>query len=138
MPVTAEDIRIIEDSLPLVRERLEPASEQFYENLFTIAPELRALFRPDLVGQGMRFLTTLVTIADLLGDPEALEKEISELGRAHARVGVRPQHFKPLGAALVVTLGETLAPDFSPEMARAWHNAFDDIADRMIALGAFA
>ncbi|MER2507468.1 globin domain-containing protein [Amaricoccus sp.] len=138
MPVTAEDIRIIKDSLPLVGPRIRPASEQFYENLFSIAPELRPLFRADLAGQGMRFFSTLATICDLLDEPGALTDEIADLARAHAGVGVRPEHFKALGAALVVTLGETLAPDFTCEMARAWHNAFDEIADRMIAIGAFA
>ncbi len=138
MPVTAEDLRIIKNSLPMVRARLEPASEQFYDNLFSIAPELRSLFRADLAGQGMRFFSTLATIGDLLDAPEALADEIADLARAHAGVGVRPEHFKPVGAALIVTLGETLAPDFTREMAEAWHNAFDAIADRMIAIGAFA
>ena len=34
------------ESLPLVRERLLPASTSFYDNLFAVAPELRACSGP--------------------------------------------------------------------------------------------
>ena len=39
-----------------IRERLVPASMDFYDNLFALAPELRALFRSDIASQGMRFM----------------------------------------------------------------------------------
>ena len=80
----------------------------FYENLFAIAPGMRALFRPDLATQGMRFMSTLATIADLIDAPESLGPELDDLARAHARVGVQAWHFEPMGAALLVTFGETL------------------------------
>lgn len=135
MSVSDEDIRMIEASLPLVRAHFEPASEQFYETLFAMAPELRALFRSDLAGQGMRFLMTLATIAELIDEPEALDAEVAVLAKAHARIGVKPEDFVPMEAALMVTLGETLGTDFTPAMQRAWRHAFDVIAERMLAAG---
>ena len=54
-------------SLPLIREHLTPASTGFYDNLYAVAPELRGLFRGDMENQGMRFMSTLATIADMLG-----------------------------------------------------------------------
>ena len=69
MAVDQADIRLVRDSLPRIRERLVPASMTFYDNLFAIEPELRALFRVDLASQGMRFMSTLATIADVLGMP---------------------------------------------------------------------
>ena len=69
LPISEAEIRLVRESLPMVRERLVPASEMFYENLFAVEPELRALFRPDLQSQGMRFMSTLGTIADLLDSP---------------------------------------------------------------------
>ena len=72
LPISEAEIRLVRDSLPMVRERLVPASEMFYENLFAVEPELRALFRPDLQSQGMRFMSTLATIADLLDAPAEL------------------------------------------------------------------
>ena len=121
----------------MVRERLAPASEMFYENLFTVEPELRALFRPDLQSQGMRFMSTLATIADLLEAPAELGSEIAHLATAHAGVGVRAAHFAPMGIALMVTLAETLGEDYTPDLQAAWHAAYDHFAALMIARGGF-
>ena len=138
MAIDAAQIRLVRESLPLVRERLVPASLDFYENLFAVAPELRPLFRTDLASQGMRFMSTLATISDLLDAPEELEEEAGELALAHAGVGVRAAHFAPMGIALMVTLAETLGDAFTPELQAAWHAAYDHFAARMIERGGFA
>jgi len=109
----------------------------FYENMFAIEPELRALFRTDLASQGMRFMSTLATIADLLGDPVALGPEVDDLANAHARIGVRAAHFTPMGMALMVTLAETLREEFTPRLQEAWHAAYDYFAAEMIRRGNF-
>jgi nitric oxide dioxygenase len=138
MAVDQADIRLVRDSLPRIRERLVPASMTFYDNLFAIEPELRALFRVDLASQGMRFMSTLATIADVLGDAEALDTELTHLAKAHAMVGVRAAHFAPMGAALMVTLAETLGAEFTPRLQEAWHSAYDYFAGEMITRGGFA
>jgi hemoglobin-like flavoprotein len=136
MAVSPEQIAVITRSLPRVRERLAPASAVFYDKLFAIAPELRGLFRGDMDTQGMRFMSTLATIADMLEDPEALGSELDDLATAHARVGVRPEYFAPMGEALIATLGETLGPDFTAGERAAWRAAYDHFAAEMIARGA--
>jgi nitric oxide dioxygenase len=137
MPVSAEDIVMIDNSLPKIREKLEPASMTFYENLFSIAPDMRSLFRGDMQTQGMRFLSTLATIADVLDEPEELSAELDELAKAHHRIGVRKEHFAPMGSALMVTLGETLGADFTPRIQEAWRAAYDHVAEEMIRRGQF-
>jgi hemoglobin-like flavoprotein len=134
MALSNEDIWLVQDSLPLVTEHFEPASEVFYENLFAIAPELRSMFRDDLAGQGMRFMTTLSTIAAVLDNPEARAAQIGALAKGHAQLGIEPAHFAPMGSALLVTLGETLGPAFTPQLQQAWREAYDTIAAEMIAL----
>lgn len=129
--------RLIRESLTLVRERLQPASDAFYNNLFALAPELRDLFRPDLGGQGMRFMTTLVTIAELIDAPEALDREVTALARAHRGIGVRAAHFVPIGSALMVTLGEALGCGFTCELQEAWRSAYERFATMMIERGGF-
>jgi hemoglobin-like flavoprotein len=135
MAVNDADILLVRESLPKIRERLLPASRGFYENMFAIDPELRVLFRTDLASQGMRFMSTLATIADLLGDPQALGPELDELAKAHAGLGVRAAHFAPMGMALMVTLAETLREEFNPRLQSAWHAAYDYFAAEMIRRG---
>jgi hemoglobin-like flavoprotein len=66
--VSERPVVVIRASLPAIRRHLASASDRFYVNLFTLAPELRALFPPDMAEQGMRFMSTLVLMANLLQD----------------------------------------------------------------------
>jgi hemoglobin-like flavoprotein len=131
------DTGLIRASLAMVRQHLDQASEAFYVNLFAIAPELRALFSPDMAGQGMRFMSTLVTMANLLDDSKGLAAGVDRLVAVHGRAGVRAAHFKAMGHALLVTLGEAMRPAFTRDLQRAWRAAYDHIAAEMIRRAAF-
>ncbi len=133
----AAQIRLVQESLPSIREHRAPASTNFYDNLFALAPQMKGMFRSDITGQGMRFMTTLATIADLLDEPEELSDEIDELAKAHAGLGVSAADFTPMGAALIATLGETLGDEFTPELEAAWKAAYERFAELMIAKGGF-
>ncbi len=133
MAPTPTQIKLLKDSVPVIRERFEPASLDFYTNLFSIAPETRPLFREDLAGQGMKYMSTLLTLVDLLDDPEAFDAELDELAQSHATVGVRPEHYAPMGSALLVTLGESLGREFTEELRDAWRSGYEHVAAEMQA-----
>ncbi len=137
MRLDAEQVRLVQETLPLLENTLADASARFYVNLFAIRPEMRALFRDDLESQGMRFLTAMRAIAEGLDDPDGLEARFAGLARGHASVGVRAQHFEPMGDALMVTLGETLGAAFTEERRAAWRAAYTVVADEMIRRGGF-
>jgi nitric oxide dioxygenase len=137
LAVSGADIAVIRASLPAIRRHLDQASEAFYVNLFALAPELRALFPPDMADQGMRFMSTLVTMANLLDDPPAFAAGVDRLARLHVRAGVRAAHFAPMGFALLITLGEAMGPEFTCELQQAWRGAYDEIAEEMIRRGPF-
>ena len=133
-----KNIKLVQESLPLIRENFASASASFYDNLFSLRPDMRDLFRDDLEGQGMRFLKAMGTIAELLDNPDALDSGFSQLALSHAQLGVRAEHFEPMGSALLVTLGEAMGADFSDELQKAWRAAFDTVASEMIERGGFS
>lgn len=131
--VSAEDIRVLRECLPLVFERIRPMSDRFFGNLFVLQPELRGFFQAHLGSGGMRFVGTLTTIVALIDDEETLDRAAAAMARTHDVYGVRPEHFPPLGHALMVTLGETLGTEFTSRRREAWRAAYDLLAERMIA-----
>lgn len=131
MAPTKTQISLLKESIPTIREHFAPASLDFYENLFSIAPETRPLFREDLAGQGMKYMTTLLTLVDLLDDPAAFDAELDDLARSHATVGVRAEYYAPMGSALLVTLGESLGREFTEELRLAWRAAYEHVAAEM-------
>ena len=108
MSLTHEQIAQLQHSLTRVSEQMPPGDTRFYDRLFRQTPEMRAMFRDDIAGQGMKFMSTLGTILDVLIVPAAFERDVLELGRNHAAMGVEARHFAPLGDALFDTFHDSL------------------------------
>lgn len=132
MKLSEREIALLRDSFHALRQEEQAASERFYRRLFEVAPEVRPLFRADMSEQGMKFMSTLGVILDRLDDPAALEPYLDNLARGHAAYGVKPEHFAPMGQALIDTMRETLGADFPAGADAAWRKAYDELAHEMI------
>ena len=135
MALDQQEIRLVRESFEDLRPELEDASVAFYERFFARAPELRGLFRTDIEDQGMRFMSAVGTILDSLDRPAEAGTTVERLGEGHAALGVRPEHFAPMRAALIDTFRQTLGSRFTEAHAAAWGKAFDEIAAGMVAAG---
>ena len=134
-------MRLSEDEIAIVRQSFRDAMVlrerfqlDFYEAFFHRAPDAREMFRQDLGGQGMRFMTTMQVIVNNL-DTEDLPGKLADLGHAHAALGVHVRYFEPMREALVETLARTLGDAWREEIGDAWRKAFDEMAQAMIAAG---
>lgn len=132
------DIALVQHSLAILRRDLPPGDTRFYDRLFRRNPEMRPMFRDDIAGQGMRFVTTLGLITDALTAPAVFDREITRLAEGHAAIGVSARQFAPMGDALLDTFHDVLGPRFTPETRAAWERAFALIAAEMIARGDIA
>ena len=136
MSLTERQMALVRTSFQALRDDQQPRFTEFYEALFRHAPELRPMFREeDLGGQGMRFMTTLSVIVDNLHHPEALEERYADLGRGHRALGVKAEHFEPMGKALIDTLAASLGPKFNDETREAWEVAYAEVAGAIIGKG---
>ncbi|MBK0329166.1 globin [Rhodobacteraceae bacterium F11138] len=136
MTLTSTEHQMVRDSLNRLRDEFDTRSLYFYEALFRREPVLRDLFREDLAGQGMKFMTTLAVILEKLNDEDADAAQYTGLGRQHASLGVKAADFAPMGEALIETLRAGLGADFTPELELAWHKAYAQVAAAMIRRGA--
>lgn len=136
MPLTQSDIQLVRDSLATASTaELFSGSTLFYDRLFAREPDLKAMFRDDLEGQGMRFMSTLRTIVGALDVPGGLDQAMVELAATHRLMGVRKEMFATMQEALVETFSALLGDAFTPKLETAWRNAYGEIADAMIAAG---
>ena len=135
MAITDLQVRLVRESFERLRPDFELQSVNFYSALFRRAPELRSMFREDLAGQGMRFMTTLDAIVQRLDDDIEVASQYRELGRTHRSLGVHASHFEPMGEALVETLANALGDAFDADMEAAWRAAYATVAENMIRRG---
>ena len=56
----------------------------------------------------------------------------AKLARRHVAYGVRPEHYQPVGAALLWTLEQGLGDQFTEETRAAWTHAYGTLAEVMI------
>lgn len=104
----------------------------FYENLFEIAPQTRALFPQKIDDQGRKLVETLSWIVDHLDQDAALHEAATALALRHLNYGVDERHYTPVGAALVATLQVGLGDAFSAADQEAWERVYGQLSKKMI------
>lgn len=133
--MTDDELKQLQFSYRKLNDTAGKSPAYFYDALFHHAPELRQLFREDLEGQGMKFMTTLGVILARLNDEDAVSPQFRELGTTHASLGIVTGHFAPMEEALIDTLRHALGAEMSLELEALWRQAFKEIAEKMIERG---
>ncbi|HZB41887.1 MAG TPA: globin family protein [Ilumatobacter sp.] len=130
--ITPEQIVLVQSSFADVLPIADVAGMLFYERIFTLAPEARALFGDDIALQASRTMAAVKTAVDGLEDIEQVAPFLVRLGARHVRYGVVPAHFDLVGEAFLWTLEQGLGEAFTPEVNEAWVAAFGVIARAML------
>ena len=135
MALSEQQLALIRTSFKTLRDDPQPRSIEFYEALFRHAPNLRGMFREDLAGQGMRFMSTLSAIVDNLHSPGAMAERYADLGVGHRALGVTAADFAPMGQALMDTLAAQLGARFTEDTRAAWETAYAAFSQEIIDRG---
>lgn len=127
------DVRLLRDSLETALTD-EAFGQRFYEHLFHAHPEVRPMFTRNSAGAQQKMLAQkLCAIVDSLEDPAAFAAEAASIASTHKTYGVRPEMYAWVGAALVTTLREASKSEWSPEIERAWGEAYEVLAKTVIS-----
>ncbi len=127
----AMGVRLIRESYAQVAPRAEEATRFFYAMLFAIAPATRELFAANMEVQRSRFWRALVHIVQNVDRPDELVPFLDQLGRDHRKFGVLAQHYDAMGTALVTALKQYAGPTWTPQVEKAWRDAYGLIARTM-------
>jgi len=130
--MTPQQIALVQTSFAKVVPIAATAADLFYDHLFETAPDVRSMFPDDLSEQKKKLMTMLGTVVGSLTRLDTLLPAVSALGGRHAGYGVRPDHFPPVGAALLWTLKQGLGEAFTPEVEEVWATAYGVLSQVMI------
>lgn len=108
-------------------------TETFYQRLFEIAPNVRALFPQDMTVQREKLAGTLAFVVKNLANTDHLQIAVAGLSRRHRGYGTKAAHFAPVGEALLYALDAGGPEPMSDAERDAWSAAYDMIAAAMIA-----
>jgi len=107
-------------------------AELFYGRLFSVDPELKKLFRDDMIEQGRNLTAMLSVAAANVGKPERITLALRQLGQRHRAYGVKREHFAKVEDALLFALEHALIDVFTPEVKAAWQAAYALVSGTML------
>ena len=131
--MTPQQVNQIRASFRKLAPIADRAAALFYARLFEMAPETRAMFRGDMDTQGRKLMAAIATVVNSLGDLDAIVPVARDLAKRHVAYGVMPEHYGLVGSALLWTLEQGLADEFTPGLRAAWEEAYSALSAAMIA-----
>lgn len=116
--MTPEQVNIVRLTFAQAMDRKLEVGKMFYERLFAIAPDTRAMFGSDIEAQSRKLMDTLALAIGSLRDTPALVGMLERLAERHISYGVRDEHYTKVGEALLWTLQKAFGDAFTPRGAR--------------------
>jgi NAD(P)H-flavin reductase/hemoglobin-like flavoprotein len=126
-------VELIRSSFALVEPHMDDLGRYFYGTLFQIAPQTRDLFPVNMEVQRSRLLRALVHVVQMVDQPDDLTPFLEQLGRDHRKFGVLAQHYDAVGASLLGTISHHSGSSWTPEVQKAWSEAYAIVANAMIS-----
>ncbi|MEE2031332.1 FAD-binding oxidoreductase [Rhodococcus chondri] len=104
----------------------------FYTTLWAEAAGTRDLFPAGMEGMRHRFTTAVGWVINRLTDVDAVEAFLGQLARDHRKYGVRPDHFRAAGHALLVAVREcTPLILWTAALERTWSRVIGRLVEAM-------
>lgn len=129
--MTPHQIELVQTSFKAVESNADKAADLFYERLFSVSPDLRAMFPADMTAQKEKLIDTLKAAVDHLHRLNVVMPDVQEMGSRHKGYGVTVPQYALVGGALLWTLEQALGPEFTPEMRAAWTEVYTTLATVM-------
>ena len=131
--MTKEQILLVKKTWNIFRE-IDPilVGDVFYSKLFFDMPYLEKLFHTPKKEQSKKLIEMLSVIVGRLDNLEELTEEIKQLAIRHVQYGVKEQHYKAVGTALLWTLQQGLGNDWDEKVKEAWASCFNILSATMI------
>jgi hemoglobin-like flavoprotein len=131
--MTPEQVKLVQESFAKVAPISDVAASMFYGRLFEIAPDVKPMFPADMTDQRKKLMATLAVVVNGLSQLDTVLPAASALAKKHVGYGVKPEHYMPVGAALLWTLEKGLGAAWTPPIAEAWTSAYTTLSGFMIS-----
>jgi len=131
--MTQDQVKLVQQSFAKVAPISETAAVLFYDRLFEVAPQVRAMFPADMTEQRKKLMAMLVAVVNGLANLDSILPAASALAKRHVAYGARAEHYPVVGSALLWTLEKGLGEAWTPELADAWTAAYGTLSGFMIS-----
>ncbi|KAL1900156.1 hypothetical protein Sste5346_002466 [Sporothrix stenoceras] len=135
MALTYKQSRLVQDTLPALREHGEQIASMFYATMLTEHPELKNHFNTvnQANGRQPRALTSIIiAFAANISHTSELIPKLERVCHKHCSLGIQPDQYAIVGEYLIKAFKAVLGPSMTPEVQAAWMDAYCVLARMMI------
>lgn len=138
--MTKENFELVKKSWTTISKiDFEIVGGTFYIRLFEIAPALRPMFKTaTMAEQSVKLGCMLSYVIAKFESMDELLIEVKALAQRHTRYGVKEDHYKAVGEALLWTLEQGLGEYWNEELDIAWKDFYDTLSAEMISAQAYS
>ncbi len=130
--MTPDQVSLVQRSFSKVVPIADQAAVLFYDRLFDIAPQVKAMFPADMTEQRKKLMATLAVVVNGLSNLESILPAASALAQRHVAYGAKAEHYPVVGSALLWTLEKGLGEEWTADIASAWTAAYTTLSGFMI------
>ena len=125
---------LIRNSFAALEPQAEELTQAFYERLFDKFPQVIPLFeKTDISQQSRKLLAALTLVVNNVDKPAVLERALASMGEKHQGYGALPEHYPAVAETLLEVMAEFAGDLWTEEVAQAWNDAINMVAEKMIA-----
>lgn len=132
MSLSESSIAIVKSTAPILQEKGQEITDRMYEVLFERYPETKALFSDAPDNQSFKLASAVTAYAANIDKLENLTGAVEKMVAAHVRTGVKAEHYPMVADAILTAFGDVLGDAVTPEIAEAWTEAYNFLADLLI------
>jgi hemoglobin-like flavoprotein len=130
--MTPEQVTLVQQSFGKVAPIADQAAVMFYDRLFAVAPQVKAMFPADMTEQRKKLMATLAVVVNGLSNLESILPAAAALAQRHVAYGAKAEHYPVVGSTLLWTLEKGLGDGWTPDIASAWTAAYGTLSGFMI------
>jgi len=124
---------IIKATAPVLKEHGEAITKEMYKIMFNNHPEVQVLFKDSEPDQHKKLAKAVYAYAVNIDQLDKLGKGIETIVNAHIKTNVKPEHYPIVGASLLEAIKNILGDAATDEIINAWAEAYQFLADVLIA-----
>ena len=131
--MTKQQIKLVKTSWSHFRNiNPDVVADAFYSKLFLDHPHLQKMFPKDMKEQYKKVVYIFNIVVARLDRFDELTADVVAVGGRHKGYGVKVEHYKMVGDALLWTLENGLGSDWNEEVGEAWSTCYTILSDTMI------
>ncbi|KAL6900115.1 globin-like protein [Trichoderma evansii] len=135
MSLTAQQVKLVRETIPALTEHGELIASTFYGNMLRAHPELNDYFNTVNMANGRQpraLIAIILSFANNITQITELVPKMERMCQKHCSLGILPEHYDIVGKYLIAAFGEILGPAMTPSVQIAWNKAYWVLAKMLI------